>query len=103
MINEDEDIDGLPRFKLVYMCLEAYKRGFIQSCRPFVAIDGYHIKGPKGGHILVAVGVGSYNSMFPIAYAVIKAESRSSWIWFLTFFNASPLHQYLYTWVDFHR
>ena len=35
------------------------------------------------GQLLTAVGVDPNNQMFPIAYAIVEAESRSSWLWFL--------------------
>ncbi|VVA24686.1 PREDICTED: LOC18777017 isoform, partial [Prunus dulcis] len=33
--------------------------------------------------ILTAIGVDGNNGMFPLAYAVVEIESKSSWIWFL--------------------
>ncbi|KAL0346562.1 UNVERIFIED_CONTAM: hypothetical protein Scaly_1672200 [Sesamum calycinum] len=33
------------------------KKGFLSGCRPFIGVDGCHLKGPHGGVLLTAVGV----------------------------------------------
>ncbi|GJZ28989.1 putative ribonuclease H-like domain-containing protein, partial [Tanacetum coccineum] len=40
-------------------------------------IRGYH------GQVLVVVGLDSNNGIYPLAYALVEAESKSSWCWFL--------------------
>nr|GEX79044.1 hypothetical protein [Tanacetum cinerariifolium] len=35
------------------------------------------------GQVLVAVGLDLNNGIYPLAYALVKAESKSSWRWFL--------------------
>nr|GEV25561.1 hypothetical protein [Tanacetum cinerariifolium] len=40
-------------------------------------------RGPFPGQVLVAVGLDSNNGIYPLAYALVKAESKSSWCWFL--------------------
>ncbi|XP_021802370.1 uncharacterized protein LOC110746457, partial [Prunus avium] len=73
----------VPVFQRIYVCLEACKRGFLAGCRPLVGIDGCHLKAPYTGQVLTAVGVDGNNGMYPVAYAVVEVESKSSWIWFL--------------------
>ncbi|BFG29590.1 hypothetical protein CerSpe_158640 [Prunus speciosa] len=73
----------VPVFQRIYVCLEACKRGFLAGCRPLIGIDGCHLKGPYTGQVLTAVGVDGNNGMYPVAYAVVELESKSSWIWFL--------------------
>ncbi|GJV11423.1 hypothetical protein Tco_1352964 [Tanacetum coccineum] len=34
-------------------------------------------------HILATINVDNNNGMYPIAYAIIEAECKSSWLWFL--------------------
>ncbi|CAL9010838.1 unnamed protein product [Prunus brigantina] len=72
-----------PVFERIYVCLEACKRGFLAGCRPLIGIDGCHLKGPYTGQVLTAVGVDGNNGLYPVAYAVVEVESKSSWIWFL--------------------
>lgn len=59
--------------------LNAYKRGLIAGCRPIIALDDCHLKGPYGGHLLCVVGIGGNDDMFPIAFVVIEIEFRDSW------------------------
>ncbi|GJU58268.1 mutator type transposase [Tanacetum coccineum] len=39
--------------------------------------------GPWPGQILTAVGVDANNGIYPVAYAIVEAESKASWYWFL--------------------
>ncbi|GJS79515.1 crooked neck-like protein 1 [Tanacetum coccineum] len=40
-------------------------------------------QGPFPGQVLVAVGLDSNNGIYPLAYALVEAETKSSWYWFL--------------------
>ncbi|VVA41777.1 PREDICTED: LOC109756472 isoform, partial [Prunus dulcis] len=42
-------------FQRLYVCLGAYKVGFIAGCRPIIGLDGCFLKGVYGGQFLVAV------------------------------------------------
>jgi hypothetical protein len=46
------------------------------------------MKGPFPGQILSAVGVDSNNGIYPVAYALVEAETTNSWIWFLELLGA---------------
>ncbi|KAL0396236.1 UNVERIFIED_CONTAM: hypothetical protein Scaly_0072000 [Sesamum calycinum] len=35
--------------------VKAVKKGFLSECRPFIGVDGCHLKGPHGGVLLTAV------------------------------------------------
>ncbi|KAI5350443.1 hypothetical protein L3X38_003334 [Prunus dulcis] len=74
---------NVPVFERIYVCLEACKRGFLARYRPLIGIDGCHLKGPYTRQVLTAFGVDGNNGMYPVAYAVVEVESKSSWIWFL--------------------
>ncbi|KAK9997647.1 hypothetical protein SO802_022333, partial [Lithocarpus litseifolius] len=67
----------------MYVCLDACKRGFLAGCRPLIGIDGCHLKGTTGGQLLVAIGKDGNDNIFPIAYAIVEIENKSSWTWFL--------------------
>ncbi|XP_014494665.1 uncharacterized protein LOC106756666 [Vigna radiata var. radiata] len=60
-----------PRFGSFYMCLEDCKEGFLGSCRPFIGVDGCHLKTSYGGQLLVAVGRDPNDQYFPLAFAVL--------------------------------
>jgi len=36
-------------FHRMFVCLDACKKGMIAGCRPMIALDGCHLKGPYGG------------------------------------------------------
>jgi len=72
-----------PLFERMYVCFNASKRGFVQSCRPLIGLDGCFLKGRYAGHLLSAIGKDGNNQMMPIAFAVVEAETKESWDWFL--------------------
>ncbi|GJR37923.1 retrotransposon-related protein [Tanacetum coccineum] len=72
-------------FKRIYICLRALKLGFRAYRRDMLGLDGAFMKGSFSGQVLVAVGIDSNNRIYPLAYALVEAESKSSWWWFLKF------------------
>ncbi|XP_057434675.1 uncharacterized protein LOC130727535 [Lotus japonicus] len=72
-----------PVFERIYVCFEATKTAFAKHCRPLIGLDGCFLKGLYGGQLLSAVGKDGNNQMFPIAFAVVEAETKDSWTWFL--------------------
>ncbi|XP_073137159.1 uncharacterized protein [Henckelia pumila] len=79
----DEEGSQQKRFHRFYMCLNACKLGFKNSCRRIIGVDGCFLKGRYGGQLLTAVGVDPNNQIFPIAYAIVESETKDSWLWFL--------------------
>jgi hypothetical protein len=63
---------------------DACTRGFLKGCRPFICIDGCHIKTRYKGQLLTAVGVDPNDCIFPIAMGLVEVECTSAWEWFLT-------------------
>jgi hypothetical protein len=41
------------------------------------------LKGPHKGHLLAAISRDANNQMYPVAFAVVEAEVKDSWTWFL--------------------
>ncbi|KAL3640152.1 hypothetical protein CASFOL_015120 [Castilleja foliolosa] len=72
-----------PLFMRLYICFEACKNRF-QYCRKVVGVDGCFLKSTYGGQLLTAIGIDPNNNMFPIAWAVVEAENKEAWEWFLT-------------------
>jgi hypothetical protein len=72
-----------PKFGKMYVSLVATKKGFLEGCRPIIGIDGCFLKGSFKGQLLSAVGRDGNNNLYPIAFVVVKAEVKDSWIWFL--------------------
>jgi dimeric dUTPase (all-alpha-NTP-PPase superfamily) len=73
-----------PRFSRFYFCFDGCKQGFLSSCRPFIGVDGCHLKTQYGGILLVAVGRDANDQYFPLAFGVVENETTDSWRWFLT-------------------
>ncbi|XP_030969820.1 uncharacterized protein LOC115990099 [Quercus lobata] len=57
--------------------------GFLDGCRPFVGLDGCHLKGKFGGQLLSATAKDGNDNIFLVAMAVVEQENKDSWTWFL--------------------
>ncbi|XP_031116649.1 uncharacterized protein LOC116020307 [Ipomoea triloba] len=83
-VDGDFTISGRSRFMRLYICYVACREGFLAGCRPFIGLDGCHLKGcQKGGQLLTTVGVDANNAMFPIGFAIVEGELKETWAWFL--------------------
>ncbi|KAL6187567.1 hypothetical protein ACLB2K_038965 [Fragaria x ananassa] len=94
-------VDGYPKFKRLYICLEACKKGFKEGCRCLVGLDGCHLKGVYEGQLLTACGIDANNETWVIAYAVVELESRDSWTWLeLLAYDLNIVNQYGWTFIS---
>ncbi|XP_058741784.1 uncharacterized protein LOC131614177 [Vicia villosa] len=82
IIHCDDSTSG-PVFERIYVCLEACKSAFATTCMPLIGLDACFLKGDFRGQLVSAVGKDGNNKMIPIAYAVVEAETKDSWQWFL--------------------
>jgi len=80
---ERPTLDVPPTFQRLYMSLVACNEGFKRACRPVIGVDGCFLKGHFGGQLLAAVGRDPNDNIYPIALAVVEAETKDSWSWFL--------------------
>ena len=76
-------ICGVPYFERLYICLEGCKKGFMAGCRPIIGLDACHLKTKSGGQLITAVARDPNEEYFPFAYAVVEAEIKDSWTWFI--------------------
>ncbi|XP_060183295.1 uncharacterized protein LOC132613289 [Lycium barbarum] len=58
-------------FVYFYVCLQAFKQGWLDGCRKIIGFDGCFLKGACKGELLVAVEKNENNQMYPIAWAVV--------------------------------
>ncbi|PRQ43114.1 putative transposase, MuDR, plant, MULE transposase domain-containing protein [Rosa chinensis] len=84
-IERDVKGENVRRFKRIYICFGAMKKGWIEGCRPIIGVDGCHLKTVHKGQLLTAVGIDGNNFMYPIAWAVVEKETREAWTWFFKF------------------
>ncbi|KAK2450797.1 hypothetical protein QL285_009897 [Trifolium repens] len=83
-IGVDRPIPSIhPRFSSFYFCFEGCKKGFTNGCRPFIGVDGCHLKTKYGGQLLIAVGRDPHDQYFPLAFGVVENETKESWRWFI--------------------
>ena len=76
-------MDEVPHFKRVFVCFEVVRNGFLEGCRPFIGLDGCHLKGPYGGCALTVVAIDGNRGVLPVALAVVEGECKDNWIFFL--------------------
>ena len=84
---EMADETSQPKFKRMYVRFNTQKVGFLGGCRPFIGLDGCHIKHRFGGQILFAIAKDANDNIFSVAMAIVEQETRESWIWFLEIFT----------------
>ena len=60
------------------MRYNAQKVGFLVGCRPLVGLDGCHLKGKFGGHILSATIRDENDHIFPVALGLVEQENKDS-------------------------
>ncbi|KAG5553272.1 hypothetical protein RHGRI_011211 [Rhododendron griersonianum] len=72
-----------PMFQRFFIAFDAMITSFKSGCRPFIGLDGCHLKGPYGGILLAAVGLDGNNGLFPIVVAIVEMEGSESWKFFI--------------------
>lgn len=73
-----------PRFGRYYICFDGCKKAINNACRPFIGLDGCHLKNQYGGILLIVVGKDPNDQYLPLAFGVVETESKDSWSWFMT-------------------
>ncbi|KAK1318674.1 hypothetical protein QJS10_CPB04g01530 [Acorus calamus] len=71
------DVDN--SFMRFFVCLGACRLGFLDGCRPFIGLDGCHLKGFYKGIMLSATFVDADSCLFPLAFAAVESETGDSW------------------------
>lgn len=64
-------------FERIYI-LEVYKAGFASTCRPLIELNACFLKGGYMGQLMAIVCRDGNNQIFPITYAIVKAETTNS-------------------------
>ncbi|XP_038987745.1 uncharacterized protein LOC120103904 [Phoenix dactylifera] len=70
-------------FHHFFICLRACSTGFLAGCRPFIGLDGRHLKGKYRGVMMAATSLDGNNGLFSVAFGVAESENSDSWTWFL--------------------
>lgn len=75
-------------FERFYVCFGALKRDFKNFCRLIFGVGGCFLKHACGGQLLCAIGRDGNNQMWPIAWAIVEAETKNAWLWFFNLLSA---------------
>lgn len=70
-------------FHRVFVSFQASVFGFLEACRPLVFLDSMPLKSKYQGTLLAATSMDGDDEVFPLAFAVVDAESDDNWEWFL--------------------
>jgi len=71
------------RFHRMFFAMKPCIDGFLNGCRPYLAIDSTFLTGKFRGQLACAIAVDGHNWMYPVAVGVIDSETNENWIWFL--------------------
>lgn len=70
-------------FLRLFVSFHASLFGFQQGCRPLIFLDSIPLKSKYQGTLLVGTAADADDGVFPVAFAVVDAESDDNWHWFL--------------------
>ncbi|KAK1679119.1 hypothetical protein QYE76_039967 [Lolium multiflorum] len=70
-------------FRKAFVCFKACWKGFLDGCRPYLAVDATTLHGRFKGQLVAATPIDGHSWMFPVAYGVLEVESEESLTWFL--------------------
>ena len=78
LVAEMDLVCGVPYFERLYICLEGCKKGSLAGCEPFISLDACHLKNKSRGQLITTVSRDPNEEYFPLAYAMIEAETKDS-------------------------
>jgi zinc finger SWIM domain-containing protein 3 len=70
-------------FHRLFVSFHASISGFQQGCRPLLFLDSTPLNSKYQGVLLAAIAVDGDDAIFPVAFAVVDAETEDNWHWFL--------------------
>nr|CAD1817297.1 unnamed protein product [Ananas comosus var. bracteatus] len=76
-------INGEHHFQRVFLAFGQCIQGFLNGCRPYIALHGCHLKEKYRGVLISATSIDGNKSIFLVAFGVVESENSNSWEWFL--------------------
>ncbi|KAJ7980479.1 Protein FAR1-RELATED SEQUENCE like [Quillaja saponaria] len=74
-------------FHRLFVSFHASISGFQQGCRPLLFLDSTPLNSKYQGELLSATAPDGDDGIFPVAFAVVDAETEDNWHWFLLELN----------------
>ena len=76
-------INGKIGFRRLFFALKPCIEGFLNGCRPYLAIDSTFLTGKYKGQFASATAIDGHNWMYPVCVGVFASEDNENWIWFM--------------------
>ena len=70
-------------FQRMFVFFKASIDGLKLGWRPFMRLDGCHLRSKYHGCLLSAIALDGNNGLFPIVFDVVEGESSDTWYEFL--------------------
>ncbi|WVZ59244.1 hypothetical protein U9M48_009422, partial [Paspalum notatum var. saurae] len=83
VVIDHHTIEGKIRFNRLFFAMKPFIDGFLNGCRPYLAIDSTFLTGRFREQLACAVAVDGHNWMYPVAVGVIDSETNENWSWFM--------------------
>ncbi|WVZ50610.1 hypothetical protein U9M48_001849 [Paspalum notatum var. saurae] len=83
VVIDHHTVNGKIRFNRLFFAMKPCIDGFLNGCRPYLAIDSTFLTGRFRGQLACAVAVDGHNWMYPVAVGVIDSETNENWSWFM--------------------
>jgi len=77
-----QEVDGEFHFRRMFCALRPCIDGFLEGCRPYLAIDSTALHGRWNGHLGAGTAIDGHNWMYPLAFGFIDGETTDNWTWF---------------------
>lgn len=83
VVIDHHTINKKVRFNRLFFAMKPCIDGFLQGCRPYLAVDSTFLSGKFRGQLCVACAIDGHNWMYPVAVGVIDSETNENWEWFM--------------------
>ncbi|XP_026410714.1 uncharacterized protein LOC113305938 [Papaver somniferum] len=74
--------DGTRRFHRIFICFGACKHSY-RYLRPMIYLDATFLTGRFKGALMDATCINGNNGFYPFSFALVSAENKDNWFWFL--------------------
>nr|GEV01943.1 multidrug resistance-associated protein 5 [Tanacetum cinerariifolium] len=89
-ISDEKQVERSGEVRVVAKCgqrpprvFDPKKDGWKTFYRRIITLDGCFLKSHNQGKILTVIGRDGNNHIYPVAWAVVNAENKDNWTWFL--------------------